>query len=309
MKFLIFFICLTLTFSACDLTSPKRFDDDLLVISGYLQAGKTIDMENPIFVGKTVGTEGGNAFNTIIADALVTIEDYSDNSLDTLSYIFDSSGVGYYNQNLLIQPGVTYKIAVSAVIDFDTLYAWAETTVPPDMYLDLDYYNLATENYGYANEYMEEQLPEIPYENVENDFPVYSRFDDSSVVHIYYNYLCLEEFSTSLEFTDPIFGYDHLEEDDQESYDSPLSNNMRESNMLWRYQPLQDSDGNWYLLENTYAGGFQYYGRYRITIFSVDKNFYTYKYHSEGYSNGGIQGGIGYFGSVNGEDFYTKIIK
>jgi hypothetical protein len=293
---------------ACELTSPQRFDGEQLVIAGYLQAGKTVSLENPIFIGKTVSAEGGNFLDVFLDDALVTIENVSLAHKDTLQFGISENSIGFYNENLMINAGDSYKIEVEAVIDSAVVYAWGITTVPDSIYLDLDYYGLATDEYGYAEEFSE-SLPKIPYDEIEDNFPVYSRYKDGSVIFSYYNYYCLEEFSTSLEFTNPIMGYDHLEEDDEESYNSPLSYNMRESSSIWRYQPQQDEQNNWYLLEKTYDGGFQYFARYRLTIYSVDINFYTYKYHSESYMYGGIKEGIGYFGSVSGEDFYTEIVK
>jgi len=305
-KYIIIIVIILIT--ACDLTSPERFERDELVIAGYLQAGKPVSIDNPIFIGKTVSTEGGNFEDVFIDSAFVTIENIDEVITDTLQFGFSEFKIGYYNDDLVIKAGNTYKIMVETEIDSMLIYAYAFTTVPDSIYLDLDYNDLVTVEYGFADEY-DEILPQIPYDEIEDNFPVYSRYDDGSVVYTYYNYYCLEEFSTDLEFTEPIMGYEHLEEDDEESYNSPLSRNMRESSMIWRYQPLQDDEGNWYLLEETYDGGFSYYGRYRLTIYSVDQNFYTYKYHSESHLYGGIVGGIGYFGSVSGEDFYTKVTK
>ncbi|MCF7911027.1 MAG: hypothetical protein K9M99_00740 [Candidatus Cloacimonetes bacterium] len=308
MKYIIMIIITLSLITACDLTSPERYVKDKLVIAGYLIAGKTVSVDNPIFIGKTISTEGGNILDVIIPDATVTIENMNEELIFQLYFNDSFPNFGYYNNALIIKAGNTYEIQVEAVIDSVTVQAYAQTTVPDSIYLDLDYRGLATPEYGFADEYSD-NLPAIPFTEMEDNFPIYSRYTDGSVVYSYYNFYCLEEFSTELEFTQPIFGYEHLEEDDADSYNSPLSNNMRESSMIWRYQPLQDEDGYWYLLEETYDGGFQYYGRYRITIYSADTNFYTYQYHSESYLYGGIVGGIGYFGSVSGEDYYTTVIK
>jgi hypothetical protein len=308
MKYLMFAIIIIITLSACELTSPVRFENDMLVIAGYLQAGKAVSIDNPVFVGKTVAAEGGHFFDIFLDDAFVTIEDINLTQKDTLYFGIYGTKIGYYNDNLIIQSGHSYKISVRALIDSMTINAYAITTVPDSVVLNLDYYGYATPDTGYAEEYSS-QLPKIKYSQIEEKFPVYSRYANGDVIYSYYHYYCLAEFSTALEFTNPIMGYNHLEEDDEESYNSPLSYNMRESTMIWRYQPLQDEQGDWFLLEETYDGGFTYYAPYRLTIYSVDQNFYTYKYHSESYFYGGIQGGIGYFGSVAGEDFFTEIIK
>jgi hypothetical protein len=308
MKYSIIIIITLLLISACDLTSPQRYQQNELVIAGYLTAGKNVTMDNAIFIGKTVSTQGGNAMDVFIDDAVVTIENIDEGQTYLMFFGYSETKAGYYNNFLHIKAGDTYKIQVEAVIDSITVQAHAFTTVPDSIYLDLDYRGLATPEYGFADGYSDD-LPAIPYDGLEDNFPIYSRYQNGSVVYSYYNFYCLEEFSTDLEFTEPIFGYEYLEEDDEDSYNSPLSNNMRESSMIWRYQPLQHEDGYWYLLEETYDGFFQYYGRYRITIYSADTNFYTFQYHSERYLYGGIVGGIGYFGSVSGEDFYTTITK
>jgi len=44
----------------CDLTSPDRFESDILVVAGYLQAGKSITVKNPIWIRKTASVNGSN---------------------------------------------------------------------------------------------------------------------------------------------------------------------------------------------------------------------------------------------------------
>ncbi len=306
-KLILLVICI-LIINACDLTGPQRFEDDQLVIAGYLQAGKNVSMQNPIFIGKTAPANGGHFLDVFIVDAQVTITNMNDGQIDTLSFDMTEYEIGFYNDNILVKAGNTYKIEVHTIIDSQEVYAFAETTVPDSISIDLDHNQVASDVYGYADQ-SSENLPSIPYDRIETDFPVYIELNSSEVVYSYYNFYCLEDFSTDLEFTQPFMSFTHLEPEDESAYNSPLENNLRENNMLWRYQPQQDDEGNWFLLDDYYAAGFSYYARYRLTIYSVDENFYTYKFHSESYLYGGITGGIGYFGSVAGEDFYTTVTK
>ena len=195
-----------------------------------------------------------------------------------------------------------------AVINSQEVFAFAETTVPPVVEINVDYHELATSDYGFADT-LSSELPTIPYDNIDDDFPVYFALNSGDILYTSYNFYCLEEFSENLEYTMPFMDFTHLEVEDEEAYNSVMSNNIRESNMIWRYEPEQDDLGNWFRLDEFYAGGFNYFGRYRFTVYIVDENYYTYRYHSQSYFHGGINGGIGYFGSVTGEDYYTRIIK
>ena len=52
-----------------------------------------------------------------------------------------------------------------------------------------------------------------------------------------------------------------------------------------------------------------FFGRYRISVFHVDENYYRYLYKPEGYNFGGVEQGIGYFGSRSGQSIYTRVIE
>lgn len=309
------FILLTVIFalSSCDTTSSARYDNQMLVIGGYLVAGENIPPENPIFVGKTIETDGGSFTDIFLDNAQVIIIETASNDTFLLNFaiIFDeyeNPVFGYNCPDITILPQHTYRIEVNAIIDSEPVFAWAETTVPEIVDIDMDYYNTADEQNGYAETYSD-ILPKIPYEEVDDNYPIYLALNSGESINTNYKFYCLEEFSTDLEFTEPFMDFTHLEEDDEEAYNSIMSNNLRETNILWRYKPQLDEDGNWFRLDDYYAGGFRYFARYKLTVYIVDENYYTFNYHSQSYLHGGINNGIGYFGSVTGKDFYTEIVK
>ena len=63
------------------------------------------------------------------------------------------------------------------------------------------------------------------------------------------------------------------------------------------------------MIDRGYKGAIVFYGRLSITIYNIDDNFYQYLYKPEGYNFGGIQNGIGYFGSVSGSTIYTEVVE
>ncbi|MCF7918330.1 MAG: DUF4249 domain-containing protein [Candidatus Cloacimonetes bacterium] len=314
MKKIIILTAIILLLSGCELTAPQRYEKESLVVSGYLIAGKTVSIQHPIFVGRTISADGGTMDDILITNAEVKLMKLDINHVaqDTfaLSFAIDIDNLlfGYQSEEVTIEPATTYRIEVHAILDSQDVFAWAETTVPETVEINIDYNGLATPEYGFADEFSPD-LPAIPYDNVNNDFPIYFALNSDAILYTSYNFYCLEEFSTSLEYTIPFMNFTHLEEEDEEAYYSVMSNNLREVNMSWRYEPGQDDEGNWYRLDDFYAIGFSYYGQYRLTIYIVDQNYYTYHYHSESYLHGGIHGGIGYFGSVTGEDYFTRITR
>lgn len=313
MNRIIILITALILLASCEFTAPDRYEENKLVIAGYLKSGEPVTLDNAIFVGKTISVEGESFEEILITDAEVNLIDVAEADTFMMGFGIDinedgSMIFGYYNQFIEIEPQKTYRIEVSAVVDSQEVFAWAETTTPKALNINMDYYENSQENYGFSEELIP-NLPQVPYEDVDKEFPIYLNMDSGDVVYTNYKFYCLEEFSTDLEWTEPFADFTHLDEENEDEYNSVMGNNLREASMSWRYQPQQDENGNWFLMDDYYKGGFRFYGAWRLNVYVVDVNYYTYIYHSENYLHGGIHGGIGYFGSVSGEDFYIDIIK
>lgn len=313
MNKIILILILIIIIASCEFTAPERYTENKLVIAGFLKAGENLTIDNAIFVGKTVSVQGDQIEDILLDDANVSLINTTTQDTFMLSFEidldqYDNLIFGYCNNSVIIQPSVKYRIEVTARIDSQQVFAWAETEVPEIVDIELDHYGNSASGYGFSDVFPE-IYPQVPYNKVDNDFPIYLSLNDNDILYLSYQFYCMEEFSTNLEYTEPFADFTHLDPEDEDNYNSIMSNNIRESEMLWRYQPHLDEYGNWYLEDDAYKEGFRFYGRWKLTIYSTDINFYTYNYHSENYLHGGIKGGIGYFGSVAGEDFYTKITK
>jgi hypothetical protein len=64
-----------------------------------------------------------------------------------------------------------------------------------------------------------------------------------------------------------------------------------------------------FLVVKDYKQAYVFFGRYRISLYIVDDNYYRYSFMPEGYFHGGVHGGLGYFGSAGGGRMYAKIVK
>ena len=87
-------------------------------------------------------------------------------------------------------------------------------------------------------------------------------------------------------------------------YMSGLCKYLRRNMNYYMYQPE-----NYMISLNSYESSLLFYGRTKISVYSIDSNYLNYLYKSDGYTHGGVVGGIGVFGSKSGKVLYTKVMQ
>lgn len=292
--------------SACtDATSPDRVQNLSYVISGSLYAGKSVESMHPIFIGQTANVNGGSFNNLIITNAIVVLKDTNTNEQTILTYTnpSDSSRIGYYDayHQMLIVPGHTYRIDVLIPNSTNTVdTVWAETIVPAPITIQ--------PNAGYAATLPAtlDAYPTMKYKRIDQDYPLFINTNNDNIVNILMESYCLEDYQNA-EFLFTFMGSPtHPEE--YEDYESVMDGSPRLSKWTTSYKP--EFINNLYTIRDaSYSTIFNFYGRQRLSIYATDDNYYKYNYMTEGFRHGGIHNGIGYFGSLCGQEFYTRIIK
>ena len=317
MKKLLILLCLALTMflSSCDKgVSGPRFGDDTYSLTALLISGKPIDAENPIYISKSstitdfdftqifvpnaainvMELEGDEVVATL---ALEPILDFSED-IPKVKYI-DSSGY-------IVKPNTRYRL--EAEIPGYNKLIWAETLVPGEVSLVPDFLNQNIEGEGYS--FNPAQMDSIPFDRMDVRYPIALETGAyTGKINMFVEIYCLEEFSTDLEWTIPVFGITNADSSLAWIYNSS-GDSMRRITFVAQYiaRYFEAAGGNFAVL-NSFRQAVAFFGRYRFTIYSVDDNFFRYRYTSEGYLNGGVHNALGFFGSASGGRLYTKVVK
>jgi len=309
---LLMLISLSALVSCSDLTSPARFEGDVYSIVGMIVAGKPIDRDNPIFVTRSASLDNFDPMQLFVDDAAVQIKDVNDPAVD-YTLTLDMNITFYRDQNEtqhIIQAGHTYRIEVTVPGYNKTISA--ETTVPHAATLVPDYYQWDVEGEGFTLD--KDNITDIEYETINQRYPLALETGNYAGGHnLYAEVYCLEDFSTDLEFTNPVFGQTNADETMESNYNSS-GETVRRILIVGRFTslPHNGEEGNVlvnYLLVKDYKSAFVFFGKYRVKVYSVDDNFYRYTYMPDGYFHGGVKNGLGYFGSATGGVMYGRIVK
>jgi len=297
MKKIILILIVGIVITSClEITSSKRHNDLQYYLTGLLIEGSTVDFENPIIIGKTVLADGGYFDDMFIGDAEVMLFEVDDlgvilDSVNLVSFEVAPNVYCYVDmfEYLTIKPEMNYKIEAQIADDF----LWASTKIPlPISILPDD---------GYTADTLATGWPEMVYDTIDNEHQLQIETQDNESFCLYSEFYCLEEWQDA-EYIN-VFG-EHDFPDNEEEYENPANGSPRKITSYYLYQP-QDNLVNF----GFYQTAFVFYGRYQLTISTVDDNYLNYLYKPEGYNHGGINGGIGYFGSSNSHTMYTKIVE
>jgi hypothetical protein len=306
MRQILIITLIAITLAACaDTTSSRRYEEaPYYVINGKLTAGEPLTLSAPVFVGKTVSTDGSNLNDMVIADAEVFIRDVTDNPngpIDSLTFDIaigsDDVTMGYFDPDstLIPQCGHTYRIV--AIIPGVEDSVWAETTVPKLMTVLPDPAFTTDPNGEY---------PSIPWETSDSQHPLRAQLTTGDQFNLFVQFYCLEESYEDVEWTITFGSSDKPA--DQDEYEDPASHEPRKIEFFYRSEPEAQDDG-YFIRESRFKTFVWFYGRYRIKYYSIDDNYYNYLYNSEGFKHGGVHNGLGYFGSASGNTLYTRFTR
>lgn len=304
--FILLGVC-TVFFFSCERTSQPRFDGEVYGLAGLLVAGHGINIDHPVYVTRSASIEEFDPMRIFVVDAAVTVRDLGNDYEIVLAPVFDDYKVKYIDlTNHLIQAEHSYRIEVT-VPGYDKLI-WGETTVPQAVALVPDVYGTNPAGEGYS--FDPDTQNTIQFSRIDNEFPlVLNTYSTAGSYNYAAEFFCLEEFSTDLEFTTPVFGVEHPDASMEEMYYAG-GETIRRIEMLGRFSsaPQAGLEGNYILLRD-YGYIYVFYGKYRVKTYILDDNYYSYGYMPEGYLHGGVNNALGYFGSASGGEMYTTIVK
>lgn len=312
-------LALLMLSSCSDLVSPERFEGETYSISGFLHVGAPIDTENPVFVCRSSSIDDFNYLELFVADATVKVFELTGTDTTKVLNLEAILDMDEESQNPMpkikyidpeayqIKASLRYRIEVS-IPGYEKLI-WAETLVPQAAILNPDYFGVDDPVYGYSLD--ENTTKKMKVGQVDTEYPIALEMGDfTGQQYFLAEFFCREEFSTTdLEFVNPVFGIEHPDEAMRESY-YMSGESIRRIQFMGQYmsQYQEDSQAN-YVMVRDYKQAYVFYGRYRVSAYVVDNNYYRYSFMPEGYLYGGVHNGLGYFGSASGGTMYTELVK
>jgi len=310
MKYILLIAILSLLILSCnDFTSSARYDGSVFTLTGLLHEGETVSMDRAIFIGTTVDAYDGNLNDAVIDDAIVFLHNQTRNDSIQLQFFAnfpqneeDPFQIGYYDPtgSFYIYADEIYYINAEIPYDNSSVILEATTTIPDSIIVNV------LQDEFFTND-PELGFPELSYETANLEHPLTIGTFSPEVVKLFFQFYCLEEFQNA-EYIIDYPGVDDYPED-EEDYEDPVSGMPRKIEYFTEYLPNPTEEDYFIVSDNGYKPNFVFYGKYSITIYSIDENYYNFLYKTNNYLHGGIINGFGYFGSVSGNILYTKVVE
>jgi len=282
-----------------ELTAPKRFKKDYIVITGFIFANEPVTKQNRIFVGVTADANHLKLEDLILQNALVYIIDLETDEKYYFTFyhnipenqiIEDPLIIGFYDPLELFIPehGKTYRI----VVLYENEIVYAETTVPSN-------FTVIQNNYFVSDEYL--VIPSISVDKID-DIVLEIKVSNIDKHILIIEYFCLEEWNNAYwinqnEYNKPINKLD---------YENIISGYPRRKRVLETFLPNEVNEEHIISLTLN-KSNFLFYGKYKVSLLIINENYYNYQNTNMGMFNGGIVNGIGYFDSASRQVFFTNI--
>ncbi len=117
---------------------------------------------------------------------------------------------------------------------------------------------------------------------------------------------CNESWQNA-EYINAFFGEDKPA--DRQSYDGGADREPRHIRGLARMRELASDNFPGRLVIDWYSSMIVFYGSNTMQILAIDDNYHNFIYREHPELSGGIEGGIGVFGSVCGETYRLQVLK
>jgi len=297
-KFIILALISIFLLIACsDNTAPRRYSELSYYLCGILEAGYYVDTDHPILFGKTKDISMMDS-EIAIEDAEINLYEITDDQItQSVNLQWNASANGYIDQDgqLPINAGSTYRIEVN----YNNTQIYGETTVPSEISVYGD--SLVSEIPAWNDYPSDDQWSELKLEKANSIHPIQIGTRNNEEFNLLTEFYCLEEYWEA-EYTYPPADNDFPE--DAQEYMGDVRQYPRRNMGYYMYQP-----DNLMVDFNSYQSSLLFYGKTEVSVYSIDNNYLKYLYKSDGYTQGGIIGGIGIFGSKSGKKLYTRVIK
>ncbi len=285
--FLVLFSILLITGTGCEKNPTKPGYQKEISVFGYIWGNKMLTADHAIMISYTQPIYDYYDLNdAAIQNATVTLTNES--SGETFPLIENSEKPGfYYNDSVFIAPNTTYSLRA----EDDGNVVTAQTTVPPELKMTTE---LSTET-----------VNNVLRTNLGYDKPVRLECENQEQI-ILVDMFCNESYENA-EYIYP-FIEDQKYPEDQDEYDQGRNAEPRHIQALVPYRDLVSDRFPGHVVY-WYSSMIVFYGSNTMQILAIDDNYHNYFHKEHPELNGGIDGGIGVFGSVFGQKFDLYVMK
>ncbi|MBN1895546.1 DUF4249 family protein [bacterium] len=286
--FILCSLTLALLVTACSRNPSQPDFQKEISIFGYLHANRPLSEDRAFLI---TGTRPVTGYYDVeeagIADAEVTVLEETSGETWQLTCRPENPG-RYYNDSLIARPGRIYRLTVQA----EGRTVTASTRVPPR--LDI------------TTELSPDSVNTGRQKDLGQPKPLFLECENPEQI-ILVDLFCNETWEDA-EYIRPFHG-SHKKPEGPEEYEGGPNQEPRH---LYAMAPFRDLAAPQFENRNTvywYSAMLVFYGKHTLQVLAVDDNTQRYLTAEHPEYSGGIEGGIGVFGSVSGEDFTLNVIR
>lgn len=259
-----------------------------LTVFGYLRGGERLTADRAIWIAYTRPiTEFYEASGAALVDGDVTLADTADGAVVRLREQSGKPGY-YFNDSLTVLPKHTYRLRIEA----DGKTITAETTVPPVLET--------------STTLRSDTVNVVKPENISRERPITLSCEDPDQI-ILVDLNCNETYSNA-EYIHPFLDSRKFPEN-REEYDGGVNREPKHIMVFARLRNFVSPDNPGQTVIFWYSAMFVFYGSSTLEISAIDDNFHRILYKEHPELEGGINGGIGVFGSMCSATFKLLVVK
>jgi hypothetical protein len=274
--------------AGCDKNPAGSEYQKELTVFGYLWGGERLTADHAVWIAYTKPiTAYYEADQAALRNGDVTIREQDTGAVYRLREQSGRPGF-YFNDSLLVRPKAAYLLSV--VAEGKTLTA--ATTVPPQLEMTT---TLRTDT---VNVVKPEKLSRV--------MPIFLQCENPEQV-VLVDVNCNEPYQNA-EYIHP-FHESMKHPQNQEEYDGGANGEPKHITAFARYREFVSPDYPGQIVIFWYSSMLVFYGSYTMQVVAIDDNFHNYLYNEHPETKGGIQGGIGVFGSMCGKVFKLRVVK
>jgi hypothetical protein len=282
-----FYIALLLAIGCSKNPTSPTYQKEVSLF-GYLWGGKPLSADRALLLTWTRPiTDYYNLNDAALANAQVVVTEKETGHIFVL-HNTAAAPAYYYNDSLRVQPGYTYSLIVRA----EDRTVTAETRVPQTIALST---SLSADS---ANR--------VQPTNLGFERPIFVECQNPDQM-LLVDMFCNEPFDNA-EYIKP-FSDNRKYPGNQEEYDGGRNAEPRHIRAFMKYQDIAAPLYGGRHVVYWYASMLVFWGSNTLQVLAIDDNFHRYLYEEHPELNGGVKGGIGLFGSVNGEQYQLQVIK
>ena len=272
----------------CNTSPTKPAYQKELTVFGYLWANERLSSEHAVWIAYTrpiMDTYRSSEAALSGGDVFIT----EGSSGASFRLHEDPEKPGYYcNDSLLVLPGDSYRLQVVTTEKTVT----AETDVP-----------LAFE---LITALRTDTVNVVRTDALFKDEPIYLQCENPDQV-VLVDMTCNESFQNA-EYIHP-FSDSRKHPETQDEYDGGENREPRHIFAIARVRDFQSAEYGGQSVIFWYTSLLVFYGSYTLQVAAVDDNLHGFLYKEHPEMEGGIQGGIGVFGSLCGKRFRFQVVK